>query len=67
MQIMQGSSSAKIYDRLVFTVAECVISWKAELQDTIALSTTEAEYLATVEASKETLWLRGLVETFSII
>jgi len=42
----------------MFTVAECVISWKAELQDTIALSTTDAEYMAVVEASKETLWLR---------
>ena len=45
----------------VFTVAECVISWKAELQDTVALSMTEAEYMAAVEASKEALWLRGLV------
>jgi len=26
----------------VFTVAECVISWKTELQDTIALLTIEA-------------------------
>jgi len=51
----------------VFIVAECVISWKAELQDTIALSTIEAEYIAAVEASKKALWLRGLVETFSII
>jgi len=51
----------------VFTVAECVISWKEELQDTIALSMTEVEYMAAVEASKEALWLRGLVETFSII
>jgi len=51
----------------VFTVAECVISWKVELQDIIALSTTEVEYIATVEASKEALWLRGLIETFSII
>jgi len=39
----------------VFTIAECVISWKAELQDTVALSTTEAEYMATVEESKENL------------
>jgi len=30
----------------VFTVAECIISWKAELQDSIALSMTEAEYMA---------------------
>jgi len=51
----------------VFTVAECIINWKTKLQDTIALSTTETEYIAAVEASKEALWLRGLVETFSII
>jgi len=51
----------------IFTEAECVISWKAKLQDTIAPSATEAEYMAAVEASKEALWLRGLVETFSII
>jgi len=51
----------------MFTVAECVISWKADLQDTIALSTTEAEYMAAVEVSKEALWLRKLVEMFSII
>jgi len=51
----------------VFTVAECVISWKAELQDTVALSTTEAEYIVAVETSKEALWLRGLIETFGIM
>jgi len=48
-------------------VAECVISWKAELQDIVALSMTKAEYMVAVEASKETLWLRGLVESFGII
>jgi len=51
----------------VFTVAECIISWKAELQDIVALSTTEEEYMTAVEASKETLWFRRLVETFGII
>jgi len=33
----------------------------------VALSTTEAEYMTTVEASKEALWLKGLVEIFGII
>ena len=51
----------------VLTVAECVISWKEELPNTIALSMTEAEYMATVEESKKALWLKRLVETFSII
>ena len=47
--------------------AECINSWKAELQDMVALSTTKAEYMATVETSKEALCLRGLVKTFGII
>ena len=51
----------------MFTVAECVTSWKAELQHTVALSTTEAEYMAAVETSKKALWLKRLVETFGII
>jgi len=51
----------------VFTVAEYVISWKTELQDTVAFSTTETEYIDAVEVSKRALWLRGLVEMFSII
>ena len=51
----------------MFTIAECVISWKAELQDIIAISTIEVEYMAAVEASEEALWLRGLIETFSIM
>ena len=51
----------------VFTVAEYIVSWKADLQDTVALSTIETEYLATIEASKEVLWLRELVCMFGII
>ena len=51
----------------VFRVPKCTVSWKKELQDTVTLSTTEAEYMTVVKASKEALWLRGLVETFGII
>ena len=47
----------------MFKVTKCVISWKAELQDTIALSTIEEEYMVAVKASKEAWWFRGLVET----
>jgi len=50
----------------VFTVAECIGSWKAELQDIVALLTTEVEYMVVVKASKEVLFLRGLVSTFDI-
>lgn len=44
----------------VFTLGNCAVSWKSTLQATIALSTTEAEYMAVTEAVKEAIWLRGL-------
>ncbi|KAG8472814.1 hypothetical protein CXB51_034622 [Gossypium anomalum] len=34
----------------VFTIGGCAISWKATLQITVALSTTEAEYMAITES-----------------
>ena len=37
------------------------MSWRSTLQQTTTLSTTEAEYMAMSEASKEALWLRGLI------
>ncbi|KAG8480706.1 hypothetical protein CXB51_025391 [Gossypium anomalum] len=44
----------------VFTIGGCAISWKATLQTTIALSTTEVEYMEITEACKEAIWLKGL-------
>nr|GEY80438.1 hypothetical protein [Tanacetum cinerariifolium] len=40
----------------------CVVSWKATLQHVVALSTTEVEYMALMEAVKEAIWLRKLLE-----
>ena len=44
----------------VFTVDSCAVSWRATLQSVVALSTTEAEYMAVSEACKELIWLKGL-------
>ncbi|GJY38887.1 secreted RxLR effector protein 161-like protein [Tanacetum coccineum] len=46
----------------VFTIGSSVVSWKATLQPSVALSTTEAEYMALTEAAKEGIWLKGLIE-----
>ena len=43
-----------------------VISWKASLQSIVALSTTEAEFMALTKATKEALWLKGLIEEFGV-
>jgi hypothetical protein len=36
------------------------MSWRATLQSVVALSTTEAEYMAISKACKELIWLKGL-------
>ena len=36
------------------------------LQSLVAMSTTEAEYMAVAEAAKEALWLKGLVKELGL-
>ncbi|KAL2518980.1 cysteine-rich RLK (RECEPTOR-like protein kinase) 8 [Abeliophyllum distichum] len=45
----------------VFTLCDGCISWKSQLQKIVAISSTEAEYIAACDAVKEGLWLRGLL------
>ncbi|XP_073119638.1 secreted RxLR effector protein 161-like [Henckelia pumila] len=45
----------------VFTVGGNVVSWKSNLQNVVALYTTEAEYIILTEAVKEGLWVAGFV------
>lgn len=50
----------------VFQVYGCTVSWKASLQPVVALSTTEAEYIALTEAVKEALWIKGLLDELGV-
>eukprot|EP00253_Pinus_taeda_P005185 PITA_05185 len=48
----------------VFTLASGAISWMSNLQNIVALSTTEAKYIAASHACKEVIWLKGLFGEF---
>ena len=50
----------------VMTYAGGAVSWQLRLQKTVALSTTEAEYMATVEAGKEVLWMKDFIGELGI-
>ena len=45
----------------VFMLAGGAICWSSKKQASVALSSTEAEYIAAAHASKEVVWLRRLL------
>jgi hypothetical protein len=45
----------------VFKIAGGSISWSSKRQPTVALSSTEAEYMAVCAAAKEAIWLRQML------
>jgi hypothetical protein len=48
----------------VTLMAGGAIGWSSQLQGIIALSTTEAEFIAAVEAGKEITWMRNILHEF---
>jgi hypothetical protein len=44
-----------------FSLGSSMVSWSSRKQSCVALSTSEAEYVATCATSKEAVWLRKLL------
>lgn len=49
------------YTGFVFKLNGAAISWESRKQRTVALSSTEAEYMALTEAAKEAIYIRGFM------
>ena len=48
----------------VTMIAGGPIGWYSKLQTIVALSTTEAEYMAAIEGGKEIAWMRNILSEF---
>lgn len=44
----------------MFYLNECPITWCSQKQETVALSSCEAEFMAATEATKQAIWLQEL-------
>ena len=60
---IDGGKSTSGY---LFTFVGGVVSWQSRLQTCVALSTTEAEYIATNEVGKEMLWLKRFLQELGL-
>jgi len=54
--------SRKSTTGFVYTLGGTAVCWASKLQKIVALSTTEAEYVAVTEAGKEMVWLKGFLD-----
>ncbi|KAL0453693.1 UNVERIFIED_CONTAM: Copia protein [Sesamum latifolium] len=52
---------AKSQSSFAFKLNGGVVAWKSSKQDTIADSTTEAEYIAASKAAKEAVWMKNYI------
>ena len=59
---MTGVQTCALPICYVYTLGGTAVSWVSRLQKIVALSTTEAEYVAITEAGKEMVWLQGFLE-----
>ncbi|KAK8685913.1 hypothetical protein V6N13_124945 [Hibiscus sabdariffa] len=51
----------------VFCLNGGAVSWKSSKQDTVADSTTEAEYITASEAAKEAVWIKKFITELGVI
>lgn len=45
-----------------FEICNGIVTWRSQRQKTVALSTTEAEFMAICDGAKEAIWLRQLLK-----
>lgn len=50
-----------------FTLGDNCITWKSQLQPLVTLSSTDAEYVAIIEAVKECIWLKGILKELNFM
>jgi hypothetical protein len=62
----ENVDTRKSLSGFVFTLYGTSISWKANQQFVVALSTTQAKYIALVEGVKEAIWLKGMIGELGI-
>ncbi|XP_076886402.1 secreted RxLR effector protein 161-like [Bidens hawaiensis] len=59
---LTDSDDGKSTSSNVFYYNDCLVSWHSQKQQTVALSSCEAKFMAATSAACEALWLQGLIQ-----
>ncbi|KAL0448577.1 UNVERIFIED_CONTAM: hypothetical protein Slati_1414100 [Sesamum latifolium] len=62
-----NDDDAKSQSSFLFKLNSGVVSWKSSKQATTADSTTEAEYIAALEAAKEAIWMKNYIQALGVV
>jgi hypothetical protein len=62
-----ASEDRKSISAYIFMLCNAAISWSSRKQSTTALSTTESEYMAMVQALKEIIWIQRLLHELDVM
>ncbi|KAK9043585.1 hypothetical protein V6N11_071921 [Hibiscus sabdariffa] len=58
---------SRLQSGFVFCLNGGAVSWKSSKQDTVADSTTEAEYIVASEAAKEAVWIKKFISELGVV
>ena len=61
-----NASDAKSISGYACLIGDSCVAWSSKKQSVVALSTTEAEYIALTHSAKEMVWLRQLLEDIGL-
>src|SRR4051812_16970512 len=64
---LNDSDDSRSQSGYVFVMNGGAVSWKSSKQDTLASSSTEAEYIAASEAAKEAVWIRNFLIALAVV
>lgn len=65
MQVLRATATRRSTTGYVILLGNTPIAWDAQKQRSVALSTTESEYVTASQTARELIWIKGLVKDLS--
>ncbi|KAL2242497.1 UNVERIFIED_CONTAM: Retrovirus-related Pol polyprotein from transposon TNT 1-94 [Sesamum indicum] len=65
--VLGDDDDAKSQSGSIFKLNDGVVAWKNSKQESTTDSTTEAKYIAALEATEETVWMKNYIQELGVV